>query len=143
MWVLNIFLNKYSVTIWYMLNAKIVYLLCLPELMGVCLLQEKIMRVPYGVNKEYFKYSLFLVFCNHITTYDVSTCFLLVCSYYSIIGCLITFNFSGWIFHCKFGNIYTKYVTCLVKRVGNKHILWMWLCELCLDLLLFGQFILL
>ncbi|KAG6631574.1 UDP-galactose/UDP-glucose transporter 5-like isoform X1 [Carya illinoinensis] len=31
-------------------------------------LQEKIMRVPYGVNKEYFKYSLFLVFCNRITT---------------------------------------------------------------------------
>ncbi|XP_022755720.1 UDP-galactose/UDP-glucose transporter 5B-like isoform X1 [Durio zibethinus] len=36
------------------------------------LLQEKIMRVPYGVNKEYFKYSLFLVFCNRITTSAVS-----------------------------------------------------------------------
>ncbi|GKV52416.1 hypothetical protein SLEP1_g59000 [Rubroshorea leprosula] len=35
-------------------------------------LQEKIMRVPYGVNKEYFKYSLFLVFCNRITTSTVS-----------------------------------------------------------------------
>ncbi|KAE8670466.1 UDP-galactose/UDP-glucose transporter 5B [Hibiscus syriacus] len=35
-------------------------------------LQEKIMRVPYGVNKEYFKYSLFLVFCNRITTSAVS-----------------------------------------------------------------------
>ncbi|KAK6247014.1 hypothetical protein QUC31_018579 [Theobroma cacao] len=36
------------------------------------ILQEKIMRVPYGVNKEYFKYSLFLVFCNRITTSAVS-----------------------------------------------------------------------
>ncbi|KAK4254989.1 hypothetical protein QN277_008054 [Acacia crassicarpa] len=35
-------------------------------------LQEKIMRVPYGVDKEYFKYSLFLVFCNRITTTAVS-----------------------------------------------------------------------
>ncbi|CAI0451874.1 unnamed protein product, partial [Linum tenue] len=35
-------------------------------------LQEKIMRVPYGVNKEYFKYSLFLVFCNRVTTSAVS-----------------------------------------------------------------------
>ncbi|XP_043698582.1 UDP-galactose/UDP-glucose transporter 5B-like [Telopea speciosissima] len=35
-------------------------------------LQEKIMRVPYGANKEFFKYSLFLVFCNRITTSAVS-----------------------------------------------------------------------
>ncbi|KAJ8749835.1 hypothetical protein K2173_013238 [Erythroxylum novogranatense] len=35
-------------------------------------LQEKIMRVPYGANKEYFKFSLFLVFCNRITTSVVS-----------------------------------------------------------------------
>ncbi|KAL8525600.1 hypothetical protein ACS0TY_015010 [Phlomoides rotata] len=35
-------------------------------------LQEKIMRVPYGPDKEYFKYSLFLVFCNRITTSAVS-----------------------------------------------------------------------
>nr|CAD1841997.1 unnamed protein product [Ananas comosus var. bracteatus] len=35
-------------------------------------LQEKIMRVPYGPNKEYFRYSLFLVFCNRITTSTVS-----------------------------------------------------------------------
>ncbi|ESW04108.1 hypothetical protein PHAVU_011G067700 [Phaseolus vulgaris] len=35
-------------------------------------LQEKIMRVPYGVNKDFFKYSLFLVFCNRITTSAVS-----------------------------------------------------------------------
>ncbi|KAJ3688367.1 hypothetical protein LUZ61_017531 [Rhynchospora tenuis] len=33
---------------------------------GVC--QEKIMRVPYGIEKEYFRYSLFLVFCNRIMT---------------------------------------------------------------------------
>eukprot|EP00262_Sarcandra_glabra_P005296 TRINITY_DN16711_c0_g2_i1.p1 TRINITY_DN16711_c0_g2~~TRINITY_DN16711_c0_g2_i1.p1 ORF type:complete len:339 (+),score=12.59 TRINITY_DN16711_c0_g2_i1:288-1304(+) len=36
------------------------------------LLQEKIMRVPYGENKEFFKYSLFLVFCNRIMTCAVS-----------------------------------------------------------------------
>ncbi|XP_077244839.1 UDP-galactose/UDP-glucose transporter 5B-like [Tasmannia lanceolata] len=35
-------------------------------------LQEKIMRVPYGEDKEFFKYSLFLVFCNRITTSAVS-----------------------------------------------------------------------
>ncbi|KAE8038984.1 hypothetical protein FH972_011440 [Carpinus fangiana] len=35
-------------------------------------LQEKIMRVPYGVNKEFFRFSLFLVFCNRITTSAVS-----------------------------------------------------------------------
>ncbi|KAK4707245.1 hypothetical protein R3W88_033166 [Solanum pinnatisectum] len=33
---------------------------------------EKIMRVPYGPNKDYFIYSLFLVFCNRITTSAVS-----------------------------------------------------------------------
>ncbi|GAB4824358.1 UDP-galactose/UDP-glucose transporter 5B [Ancistrocladus abbreviatus] len=38
------------------------------------LLQEKIMRVPYGPNKEYFRYSLFLVFCNRLTTSAVSAC---------------------------------------------------------------------
>ncbi|GAB2214712.1 hypothetical protein Droror1_Dr00019074 [Drosera rotundifolia] len=37
-------------------------------------LQEKIMRVPYGPNSEYFKYSLFLVFCNRLTTSAVSAC---------------------------------------------------------------------
>ncbi|KAF6148840.1 hypothetical protein GIB67_014211 [Kingdonia uniflora] len=36
------------------------------------LLQEKIMRVPYGENKEFFKYSLFLVFCNRLVTSAVS-----------------------------------------------------------------------
>ncbi|XP_019102257.1 PREDICTED: UDP-galactose/UDP-glucose transporter 5-like isoform X2 [Camelina sativa] len=36
------------------------------------LLQEKIMRVPYGLKKEYFKHSLFLVFCNRLTTSAVS-----------------------------------------------------------------------
>ncbi|KAI4304655.1 hypothetical protein MLD38_040134 [Melastoma candidum] len=40
-------------------------------------LQEKIMRVPYGIEKEYFKYSLFLVFCNRIMTSTVSAVFLL------------------------------------------------------------------
>lgn len=36
------------------------------------------MRVPYGVNKDYFKHSLFLVFCNRITTSAVSAGVLLV-----------------------------------------------------------------
>jgi len=36
------------------------------------------MRVPYGAEKEYFKYSLFLVFCNRITTSAVSAGSLLV-----------------------------------------------------------------
>ncbi|KAI4340391.1 hypothetical protein MLD38_025231 [Melastoma candidum] len=40
-------------------------------------LQEKIMQVPYGIEKEYFKYSLFLVFCNRIMTCTVSAGFLL------------------------------------------------------------------
>jgi adenosine 3'-phospho 5'-phosphosulfate transporter B2 len=40
--------------------------------------QEKIMRVPYGVEKEFFRYSLFLVFCNRITTSMVSAMVLLV-----------------------------------------------------------------
>ncbi|XP_065869162.1 UDP-galactose/UDP-glucose transporter 5B [Euphorbia lathyris] len=40
-------------------------------------LQEKIMRIPYGLNKEFFKYSLFLVFCNRITTSAVSAIVLL------------------------------------------------------------------
>ncbi|KAF0924081.1 hypothetical protein E2562_008408 [Oryza meyeriana var. granulata] len=33
---------------------------------------EKIMRVPYGAEKEFFRYSLFVVFCNRITTSLVS-----------------------------------------------------------------------
>nr|GMD15803.1 UDP-galactose/UDP-glucose transporter 5B-like [Ipomoea batatas] len=41
------------------------------------LLQEKIMRVPYGPDKEYFRYSLFLVFCNRIATSAVSAAVLL------------------------------------------------------------------
>ncbi|MFS7986757.1 putative UAA transporter [Helianthus anomalus] len=40
-------------------------------------LQEKIMRVPYGPNHEFFKHSLFLVFCNRISTSAVSAVFLL------------------------------------------------------------------
>ncbi|KAM1030060.1 hypothetical protein FF1_033955 [Malus domestica] len=36
-------------------------------------LQEKIMRVPYDDDKVFFKYSLFLVFCNRITTSAVFT----------------------------------------------------------------------
>lgn len=40
------------------------------------------MRIPYGENKEYFKYSLFLVFCNRISTSAVSAGVLLVRSYH-------------------------------------------------------------
>ncbi|KAG5598715.1 hypothetical protein H5410_030085 [Solanum commersonii] len=39
---------------------------------GIMSTLEKIMRVPYGPNKDYFIYSLFLVFCNRITTSAVS-----------------------------------------------------------------------
>ncbi|KAL5711075.1 UDP-galactose/UDP-glucose transporter 5 [Ranunculus cassubicifolius] len=35
-------------------------------------LQEKIMRVPYGEKIEYFKFSLFIVFCNRFMTSAVS-----------------------------------------------------------------------
>ena len=41
-------------------------------------MQEKIMRVPYGEKKEYFKYSLFIVFCNRLMTSAVSAGALLV-----------------------------------------------------------------
>lgn len=43
------------------------------------------MRIPYGLNKEPFKFSLFLVLCNRITTSAVSAGFLLV-SKRAIIG---------------------------------------------------------
>ncbi|KAH7676874.1 UAA transporter protein [Dioscorea alata] len=36
------------------------------------ILQEKIMRVPYGEKKEVCRYSLFLVFCNCLATSVVS-----------------------------------------------------------------------
>lgn len=36
------------------------------------------MRVPYGVDNEYFKYSLFLVFCNRLMTSAVSAGTLIV-----------------------------------------------------------------
>jgi hypothetical protein len=42
------------------------------------IMQEKLMRVPYGEEKEFFRYSLFLVFCNRITTSMVSALVLLV-----------------------------------------------------------------
>lgn len=35
------------------------------------------MRIPYGAEKEFFRYSLFLVFCNRITTSMVSAMVLL------------------------------------------------------------------
>ncbi|XP_020674121.1 UDP-galactose/UDP-glucose transporter 5B-like isoform X2 [Dendrobium catenatum] len=41
-------------------------------------LQEKIMRVPYGEDKEYFRFSLFLVLCNRIITSAVSGGVLLI-----------------------------------------------------------------
>ncbi|CAN6459654.1 unnamed protein product [Victoria cruziana] len=41
-------------------------------------LQERIMRVPYGKDREFFKYSLFLVFCNRITTSTAAAGALLV-----------------------------------------------------------------
>ncbi|KAG9454671.1 hypothetical protein H6P81_007575 [Aristolochia fimbriata] len=40
-------------------------------------LQEKIMKVPYGANNEFFKYSLFIVCCNRLATSAVSAGILL------------------------------------------------------------------
>eukprot|EP00250_Pteridium_aquilinum_P006677 c16544_g1_i1 orf=240-1346(+) len=40
-------------------------------------MQEKIMRVPYGDEKEFFRYSLFIVLCNRILTVAVSAILLL------------------------------------------------------------------
>lgn len=36
-------------------------------------MQEKIMRVPYGDGKEYFRYSLFIVLCNRLLTVAASS----------------------------------------------------------------------
>eukprot|EP00252_Welwitschia_mirabilis_P002684 TRINITY_DN12637_c0_g1_i1.p1 TRINITY_DN12637_c0_g1~~TRINITY_DN12637_c0_g1_i1.p1 ORF type:complete len:353 (+),score=38.24 TRINITY_DN12637_c0_g1_i1:335-1393(+) len=41
------------------------------------LLQERIMRVPYGEESSYFKYSLFLVLCNRVLTCSVAAIFLM------------------------------------------------------------------
>jgi len=67
------------------------------------LFQEKIMRVPYGVNKDYFKYSLFLVFCNRITTSAVSAAALVVSKYHLCMlhekiycGFLCSINILDW-----------------------------------------------
>lgn len=40
-------------------------------------MQEKIMRVPYGDEKEYFRYSLFIVLCNRVLTVAVTSILLL------------------------------------------------------------------
>lgn len=40
-------------------------------------MQEKIMRVPYGGEKDYFQYSLFIVLCNRVLTVAVSAILLL------------------------------------------------------------------
>lgn len=51
------------------------------------------MRVPYGVNKEYFRYSLFLVFCNRLTTSAVSAGSLLVnCSLLIYLSAILYFG---------------------------------------------------
>lgn len=50
------------------------------------------MRVPYGAEKEYFKHSLFLVFCNRITTSAVSACSLLVSVCKNTVTCLRRFD---------------------------------------------------
>ncbi|KAH9321506.1 hypothetical protein KI387_016145, partial [Taxus chinensis] len=41
------------------------------------ILQEKIMRIPYGDERVYFKYSLFLVLCNRVLTSTAAAIFLL------------------------------------------------------------------
>ena len=58
--------------------------------------QEKIMRVPYGSNKEFFKYSLFLVFCNRITTSAVSAAALVVSPIRSVLVLESNVWTMGW-----------------------------------------------
>lgn len=58
--------------------------------------QEKIMRVPYGSNKEFFKYSLFLVFCNRITTSAVSAAALVVSPIRSVLELECNVWTMGW-----------------------------------------------
>jgi len=53
--------------------AKLAFCICgvMSTLLLYGILQEKIMRYPYGEDKEYFKYSLFIVFCNRLLTCTV------------------------------------------------------------------------
>ncbi|KAK8969263.1 UDP-galactose/UDP-glucose transporter 5B [Platanthera guangdongensis] len=62
------------------MSAKLIFLVAgiMFALLVYGVLQEKIMRVPYGDDKEYFTSSLFLVLCNCITTSAVSAGFLLI-----------------------------------------------------------------
>ncbi|KAM3395078.1 UDP-galactose/UDP-glucose transporter 5B-like isoform X1 [Capsicum galapagoense] len=53
------------------------------------------MRVPYGANKEYFIYSLFLVFCNRITTFAVSAGVLLFCYIFCTISFFYVLGFAA------------------------------------------------
>ncbi|KAH8955921.1 hypothetical protein BDL97_07G010900 [Sphagnum fallax] len=61
-------------------NAKLVW--CITGVMSTLLvygvMQEKIMRSPYGEEKEFFKYSLFIVFCNRLLTCSVCMLIILV-----------------------------------------------------------------
>lgn len=66
-------MQLYVKILWNLAKDCVFVLFC-----SACNLQEKIMRVPYGLNKEFFKYSLFLVFCNRLTTSAVSAGALLV-----------------------------------------------------------------
>lgn len=60
------------------------------------------MRVPYGEHKDYFKHSLFLVFCNRITTSAVSAGVLLVRAYNWILPAI------GY--HVKGSNIAIRFI---------------------------------
>lgn len=63
----------------YVTLASIADNICVMRFISIHFLQEKIMRNPYG--KDFFKYSLFLVFCNRLTTSAVSAGALLVSSF--------------------------------------------------------------
>ncbi|KAH9556252.1 hypothetical protein CY35_07G017200 [Sphagnum magellanicum] len=61
-------------------NAKLAWSITgvMSTLLVYGFMQEKIMRSPYGEEKEFFKYSLFIVFCNRLLTCSVCTLIILV-----------------------------------------------------------------
>lgn len=65
--------------IWERKATKLCY--CIVGVMSTLIIygvmQEKIMRVPYGKEREYFRYSLFIVLCNRVLTVAVSSILLL------------------------------------------------------------------
>lgn len=70
---------EHGKALWERKATKLCY--CIVGVMSTLIIygvmQEKIMRVPYGEEKEYFRYSLFIVLCNRVLTVAVSSILLL------------------------------------------------------------------